>query len=75
MDRYDISGEDESFQEGYKLGHAHGSVELSRMRDQAQFLAQQLYAERQKVRDLQELLDRTRQIALDLDQKVMRGKA
>lgn len=75
MDRYDITEDDESFQEGYKLGHAHGSVELSRMRDHAQFLAQQLHAERQKVKDLQELLDRTRQIALDLDQKVMRGKA
>lgn len=65
---------DEAFQEGYKLGHTHGSVELHKMRDHAQFLAQQLYAERQKVKDLQELLDRTRQIALELDQKALRGK-
>jgi hypothetical protein len=40
-----------------------------------QTLREQLDAERQKVADLQELLDRTRQIALDLDQKSLRGKA
>ena len=71
----DIDEYDEAFQKGYQLGHTHGSVELNKMRDNAQMLAQLLYAERQKVKDLQELLDRTRQIALELDQKALRGKA
>jgi flagellar biosynthesis/type III secretory pathway protein FliH len=75
MDIDDIDEYDEAFQKGYELGHTHGSVELNKMRDNAQMLAQLLYAERQKVRDLQELLDRTRQIALELDQKALRGKA
>jgi flagellar biosynthesis/type III secretory pathway protein FliH len=74
MDIDDIDEYDEAFQKGYELGHTHGSVELNKMRDNAQMLAQMLYAERQKVRDLQELLDRTRQIALELDQKALRGK-
>jgi hypothetical protein len=39
-----------------------------------QRLNRELAAERQKVADLQELLDHTRQIALELDQKVLRGK-
>ncbi|MFZ9349818.1 MAG: hypothetical protein ACO242_03890 [Candidatus Fonsibacter ubiquis] len=75
MDIDDIDEYDEAFQKGYQLGHTHGSVELDKMRDNAQMLAQMLYAERQKVKDLQELLDRTRQIALELDQKALRGKA
>lgn len=74
MDIDDIDEYDEAFQKGYQLGHTHGSVELDKMRDNAQMLAQMLYAERQKVKDLQELLDRTRQIALELDQKALRGK-
>ena len=75
MDIDDIDEYDEAFQKGYELGHTHGSVELDKMRDNAQMLAQMLYAERQKVKDLQELLDRTRQIALELDQKALRGKS
>ena len=55
MDIDDIDEYDEAFQKGYQLGHTHGSVELNKMRDNAQMLAQMLYAERQKVRDLQEL--------------------
>lgn len=39
-----------------------------------QRLNRDLAAERQKVADLQELLDKTRKIALELDQKVLRGK-
>ncbi len=71
--------DDSDFMKGWNAGHdaclrAHFPAHESNLR-LLQALREQLDAEKQKVADLQELLDRTRQIALDLDQKVMRGKA
>jgi len=70
---------DSDFMKGWNAGHdacyrTHFPAHESNVR-LIQALREQLDSERQKVADLQELLDRTRQIALDLDQKALRGKA
>lgn len=75
MSDLDWDGYDEAFQKGWAACLDHCDKEMDKLKNHAKWLAERWEAERQKVADLQELLDKTRQIALELDQKVMRGKA
>lgn len=75
MNDHDLDGYDEAFQKGWAACLDHCDKEIDKLKKHAQWLVERLDAERQKVADLQELLDKTRKIALELDQKVMRGKA
>jgi len=74
MNDHDLDGYDEAFQKGWSACLDHCNKEIDKLKKHAQWLVERLDAERQKVADLQELLDKTRKIALELDQKVMRGK-
>jgi hypothetical protein len=60
------------FQEGYKLGRLHCSAQVNRLQQEFEVVMNELQTTRQMLVDNKELLDRTRQMVLDLDLKRLR---
>lgn len=59
----------EDFKNGYSLATMHCNIKIHHLQDELNALIEQLYIERAYIKDLKELLDRTRELFVTHDHR------